>query len=280
MLGKGKWLPSVLRRMRQRFSQQVLLALYEHDRQLAVDTYMDAEALPSVDTMAELGAHDYLVNGPLPAAPSLTMCYRGTSVFVMKALTRHEARRLGEFHNTLGASPLHPNIISYDYKENSRRTKAYMIMPLLPATLESMPYLAMEAALTLWADMRDGLEYLHGMAFAHGDVKPANIGLSGTGHFVLIDLGSIARMEEDEARATKAYVPFDLFTSGRGMKSTASLDWWMLGMTLAEKACQQSRVEMGVGAREMTMQELRCHLSAPGQLPGSIWEEFSARVRV
>jgi len=71
------------------------------------------------------------------------------------------------------------------------------------------------------------------------DIKPANICLSSRGHFILIDLGSVAE-KGNISESTVVYVPRDFqprnnLTHNNRYKVDFVNDWLMLGMTIAEK---------------------------------------------
>src|SRR5438874_906505 len=91
----------------------------------------------------------------------------------------------------------HPNVVSiYDLGTNEDGS-AYLVMEFVPGkTLESV--MATEGALPLsrvgvWAgDLANALNRAHRAGIIHGDVKPANIFVTGDGHVKLGDFG-IAR---------------------------------------------------------------------------------------
>ena len=70
------------------------------------------------------------------------------------------------------------------------------------------------------------------------DIKPSNILIATNGDFILTDLGSLVPFNNRSA-STKAYVPRELWTSPSGPMpiADASVDWWMLAMTIFEKVC-------------------------------------------
>ena len=131
--------------------------------------------------------------------------------YLLKPLTPAEAARAKEFDAALSASdlPQHPGIVSFELRwEDPEKSKCFMLMPFLLATLELMPPLTDAHSHRFWADISAALAYLHALGFAHCDVKPANICVRTPVSFVLIDLGSVARFG-DETKSTTAYVPCD-----------------------------------------------------------------------
>ena len=139
-------------------------------------------------------------------------------------------------------------------------------MPLLGATLEAVPIRAgTDDAAVLWACLRDALRGLHARGIAHMDVKPANVCLAARA-FALVDVGSVAPF--GDAAATPApYVARDF--PGGMRRASARADWWLLAMTLAEKAAG-----LDVGrAPAPAMAELRARLE--GALPAEVWVELA-----
>jgi len=80
------------------------------------------------------------------------------------------------------------------------------------------------------------LETLHENGWIHGDLKPANIFLSPTGHATLLDLGFTRRIEspgnivDRPLLGTLHYVPPELITST--LKADGRSDFYSLGITL------------------------------------------------
>lgn len=139
------------------------------------------------------------------------ICYKDCLEYLLKPLTPAEAARAKEFDAALSASdlPQHPGIVSFELRwEDPEKSKCFMLMPFLHATLELMPPLTDAHSHRFWADISAALAYLHALGFAHCDVKPANICVRTPVSFVLIDLGSVARFG-DETKSTTAYVPCD-----------------------------------------------------------------------
>jgi serine/threonine protein kinase len=64
-------------------------------------------------------------------------------------------------------------------------------MPALPSTLEPIRFLIAERTHVLWSHVASALTYIHDLGFAHGNIKPSNIGISNNVDFVLIDLGAL-----------------------------------------------------------------------------------------
>lgn len=199
----------------------------------------------------------YQLNGPLHDGSVLTVCYKNDlSTYVLKGLTPGEARRVQEFNAALPprhdefATP-HAHIIAYRLWKDVGKDKDFMLMPRLLTTLEPVQELGQPETTALWSQMQSALSFLHGMGFAHGDVKPANICVKRPGpqaEFVLIDLGSIRRFG-NPVQFTPAYLPIEMAQTGR-VFSSESVDWWMLAMTImAEKCCGSNSLQISTLTR-------------------------------
>lgn len=261
------------------------LAEQSSNRQLAADTFALAQSLPSASTEMRIKADGYHINGQLSQGSGLVMCYKDCSPFVLKPLSKREAHRVQSLTAAAGGRVHHPGVVPFELLwENVKKQKFYMIMPQLPATLELMPPLSEARASELWANMRAALQYLHELGYAHCDVKPANICArvlqplcdacaSVSSRFVLIDLASAQRFGE-ATPSTPPYIPHDFVGGGRQARSSAELDWWMLGMTLAEKCCGKEGFCVGSGRTSSSRRALLRHLEV--HLPPALWEDISA----
>ena len=147
-----------------------------------------------------------------------------------------------------------------------------MIMPKFATTVESLPYLSPDGVCMLWAHMDAALEGLHSRVFAHADVKPANFCLTEDDcSAFLIALGSVVNLGECTP-STPAYVPRDMM---RGRASEA-LGWWMLAMTMAEKACGPDHLQRVGDTRDASKIELRAHLAA--YFAPAVWTALEPRL--
>ncbi len=114
-----------------------------------------------------------------------------------------------------------------------------MIMPFYPSSLESLPLLNLNSGIRLFLEISNAVHFLHSLNYIHMDIKPANICLSSSGHFILIGLGSVAE-KGNISESTVVYVPRDFqprkkLTPNNRYKADFVNDWLMLGMTIAEK---------------------------------------------
>lgn len=252
--------------MNTHFSSAVLLALTTGDTQLALDTYNSAEVLPATSTLHAFEHEGWSMDGSLFTGSDLVLCFKGLRAFVLKGLSKQEAARAQVFSAARKGG--HPGIVSYELHHSAGSDKCYMIMPKLQSTVEKIPALSPTDTQTLWSDIKAALEYLHGLGFAHMDVKPSNICVDAQARCVLVDVGSLSPFKT-LTQSTLVYVPIDVDCR----LSDASVDWWMLAMTLAEKCCGTGKHWHMTTARP-TKAELRGHLSA--YLPPLVWDALNA----
>lgn len=220
----------------KRFSGQVQLSVIAKDPRLALNTYQEAERLPATYTEVELDSkYGYKLNGNLIRDnDNMIICFKDTTPYVLKILT------YGEYKAMLALQPLlppHNNIIPIKQLIQGSHGKAFAIMPILPTTLEGLLSLSSDSTLRFWQQMKSALESFHKIRYVHGDVKPANICLTPSGDFVLIDLGSAAPFGA-RVTSTTAYHP--KLAKGSQLKfniASPALDWWMLAAVVTERAC-------------------------------------------
>jgi serine/threonine protein kinase len=257
--------------MRMQFPEQTRLAEQHGNVQLAVDTFERAKAMPATATAQEMAADGYRSAGPLFSHSDILVAYKECAAKVVKPLRSEEKKRIHAFVAARGER-LHAHIIPFELRwEDAAKSRIFMVMPKLPATLELMQPLSVAHACLLWEHIASALEYLHALGFAHCDIKPANICVREPVSFVLIDLGSIAAFGTSTA-STSAYVPHDVVRD----RSSKALDWWMLGMTLGEKCCGDAELDVGAGSQSITRSELLAHLHA--HLPSTLWEAYDCHV--
>ena len=260
--------PSVVRRAFTRYGGAVVAALAGGGRaEAAVDAYRLAESLPSLTTAEGLRLEGIDIDGPLFEGSPAIRCFRNRAEFVLKPLDEREHECARTLLDALNRGETVSGITPFELR-SSAKGKHFMLMPLFGAALEALPRLHGESVEVLWRCARDALCGLHALGFAHMDVKPANICLDRRA-FVLIDLGSAARFGEPAA-TTLPYVPADF--PGRMRLSSARADWWLLAMTLAEKA---TGLRVG-GAPTPTMAALRERLSVG--LPSAVWAELREKL--
>lgn len=239
---------NVLRRALAFFSSRMALALSNQKPEWAADAYLQTELLPSTDTKKNLSQTGILVNGELLSGhESLLICFKKTVPHILKCISQQEQERLTAILKNF----THPNVVAFEMVSNK-----YMVMPWHPTTLEHMKYLVADEALQLWQNMESALNGLHAHQLAHMDVKPSNILISSVGTFVLGDLGSLVTFGQKSV-STKAYIPRDMQRESP-LVASATVDWWMLAMTFAEKV---TGLDVGAGCMETSRHELKETLS-------------------
>ena len=246
-------------RARQRYSELVSQATGEQNHELAKQVYEMAEDLPSTTTAGMLSLEGYKLNGPLYHGSPLTICHRHQIAHVVKVLEGSELKRVKAFQLALAEHTL-SGITSFELVDTARRTA--MIMPFYPSNLEQLEYLSPEeGVVNFWKQITTAVGALHSMGFAHMDIKSSNICLKADGEAVLIDLGSVAPIGSF-SQSTSAYIPcdFDPDADLARIRARPEVDWWMLAMTLAEKACGRNGMRIGAAARSATKAELLLHL--------------------
>lgn len=147
--------------------------------------------------------------------------------------------------------PKPDSLVNFQIYTHERRN--FMIMPFYAATLEHIPNLSIQSGRRLYSQISEALRFIHTLGFNHMDVKPSNICVRENGDFVLIDIGSIVKLDE-YSESTVCYVPADYqsrvgrFQSSNRYKADArgSVDWMMLAMTIAEKVFG---LEVGGGSK-------------------------------
>jgi hypothetical protein len=265
---------SVLRRMHRRYDIRVHTALLARSPQMARDVYDDAEGLPSTETEVRLGNSGLKLNGPLLPGSALIVCFRESVPHVLKVDSQREhsgaLARLRMLLEELEVDQ-EPSIVSFEWIEDR-----HMLMPFFASTLQHIPS-PLSAAVTsqLWQQLSAALRHLHIRSAAHMDVKPSNVFVSTNGHFVLGDLGSVARFDE-RTMSTRAFIPSDLQRVEHSRRTMASetLDWWMTAMNLCDKVAGRA---MGTGARELGTTEVVAVLSvSPTMLSSGVWNPLSA----
>lgn len=115
---------------------------------------------------------------------------------------RAEERLLSEGRTMSAAS--HPNLATiYGYEVCERRPLLiveYLDGGTLGDRLNGM-CLAIREVIELGLSICDALSYLHGLGSLHGDIKPANIGFTGSGRVKLLDFGLAEKVGESAGDA-------------------------------------------------------------------------------
>ena len=262
--------------MRLHFPEQTRLAEQHGNVQLAIDVFERAKAMPATATCKEMAADGYHIAGPLFPHSDILVAYKECVPKIVKPLQPKEAHRIRAFLAACG-DVLNAHIVPCELLwEDPATDTSFLVMPRLPSCLDALPPLSEAHARLLWEHMRSALEFVHARGFAHCDIKPSNICVQVPVAFVLIDLGSTAAFGERTA-STPAYVPHAMPRHVQPERSSAALDWCMLGVTLGEKCCgtNAAMTAGGVGSQRVTHSELRAHLRA--HLLGTLWDAYSLK---
>lgn len=255
--------PNLIPRCRQRLGSLVLQAVNEQDSDVAVQAYEYTLNLPQASTEAAFSTIlGYEVNGQAYVGhDGLVICHKGTVTYLLKSLNEKEAARGKAFFNALKEREgeelkRNPHLTSFEIISHS--AKEYMVMPHYSSTLEQIKRLSLEDGVRLFNQIHNALSFIHSMGFVHMDLKPANICVKENGDFILIDLGSVARVNE-YSESTVVYVPTDYQPRvGRMEKRNTYLaqervDWLMLGVTIAQVVY---KLEIGGTPSTPTVDEL------------------------
>lgn len=146
-------------------------------------------------------------------------------------------------HEAMSAAHLssHPNIVDvYDVGKDGDSN--YIVMELiegqdLKALIEAQAPLQPEQALTITAQVADGLDYAHRRGLVHRDVKPQNMLMTPDGQIRIADFG-IAKSHLSTA-VTQAGITFgtaDYISpeQAQGLAATPQSDIYSLGVVLYE----------------------------------------------
>lgn len=180
----------VVLRANIKYGHTVIIAMQDHDIDLAVEVYRLAEALPSesADTIGELGVIGYhLVDGQLFEGSEIVVCFMDERVFLLKHLDPRELARAQAFADACGTGEI-PGITPFTLFISGqqllggsiptiapqRPTKHFMIMPKHATALEPLPHLSPPGVLRMWDQLARALDFIHAKGFAHMDIKPGN----------------------------------------------------------------------------------------------------------
>ena len=233
---------NVVARMHQRYAAEVSIALFTNDNKLLSAVYERAAALPNAATAAELSAGGtgyVLVGNNFSINASLNVCFKSGVPHVLKVCNSTEYDRANEWKEACGGMEPCPHIIGLETfcRRNDSGSKYFVFMPMHPITFEALPTMSATVLLRFYTQMSAALDFIHGAGFAHMDLKPSNILITSGGDFILADLGSIVRFGE-RTESTSAYLPYEICGRGEARPiASAILDWWMMAVTVCEKAC-------------------------------------------
>ena len=225
--------------------------MLEKNSELCFDVYKKTQELPMTETELEFSVQGYLLNGLLNGSDSLITCFHESVPCLLKVLNERETTRIRELENSTTLDFAH--ITKFTLHDSNSRT--YMIMPFYSSSLENMKTMSPVVGLKLLNQLIGSLTQLHDIGFAHMDVKSSNICVNASGDFILIDLGSVARLGR-KTSSTHVYLPDDMHNRHENYQytSSANIDWWMLAMVYVEKVHD---VEIGGRLRSPTCEVIR-----------------------
>jgi hypothetical protein len=149
------------------------------------------------------------------------------------------------------------------------RLRNWCSMPRFPVTLEQLgrPF-PVESVAKLLLQLSTALRLLHAAGLAHMDVKPSNIFVSTSGDLMLGDFGNV-RVIGGKGTTTTAYVPQERKKRRKDelYDVSATHDWWMLAMAVADMMAGPDARQAGVGAVDATCAQLRDSLNGAPNLP-------------
>ncbi|MBI4558152.1 MAG: serine/threonine protein kinase [Candidatus Hydrogenedentes bacterium] len=145
------------------------------------------------------------------------------------------------------ANTKHPGIVTL-YKSGMYQGKSYFVLELLEASAEhllkdSPGGLPLKQALSIVADVADGLAFAHKRKILHRDIKPGNILLDEEGRGKLTDFG-LARVLESSQVSISGGTPLYMSPEqALGKSATPLMDVYSLGVTLYELLSGQRPVD-------------------------------------
>jgi hypothetical protein len=270
--------PHVLVRCHMRFGRQVEAAVASVDPvlavQLAYEVYTEALSFPSTTTVETIAKHGYILTD-IVVGKGVYKCYKGFRVYAAKRLSVPEKERtlafkaaVEELGPALGQPEYWiPHLATIEFLPAPHDT--YLLMPLYAHVFQVVYLVEQDDIMKLWTQLRTCVQALHDLGYAHMDIKPDNMCSDIDGNLVLIDVGSVAKFGA-KTFSTRAYVPRDRYASE--MTSAAVVDWWMVATTLAERACGEERLEMGMGAKFYSSEQIEDHLEQ--HLLPAVWAQL------
>lgn len=220
--------------MLDHYGSQVAYAVFSRQPKVLDDYYVKASKIPKTATMRTIGCDGYIMNGPLHGNENLIICLDlEAKPHLLKRINNEDERHRVYCFNQLEFS--HPHVTSFEFRTGGGEYAA-MIMPIFPSTLHSLTLNQQNSEIIgkLISQISGALEALHAIGYCHMDIKPSNIAIDNEGNFVLIDLGSVAPVNEP-TECTDLYLPSeDGGTYGRYI-ATEKRDWLMLAITVYSK---------------------------------------------
>lgn len=131
--------------------------------------------------------------------------------------------------------------------------KRALLMPLYPATLQHVPRpMDPAAVLKCGQQLKSTLDSIHNKGYGHNDVKAPNVFLDTEGNCVLGDFGAAQKLDAVPNERTNTHWPAELDGGGDTSKTSVAVDYFLLAVTLLERA----------GAHELVMDTTAAMLRA------------------
>lgn len=128
-------------------------------------------------------------------------------------------------------------------------------MSALPSTLAQFPTFNENGALQLLSGICGAINHLHAKGFYHCDIKPGNTGINAL-------LATLCSLIWQHCKIRQSCLTYACLHSTRRETALSNeLDWWILGMTIAEKYCREYGLQIARGAQEPVKTTLRDHLT-------------------
>jgi 5'-AMP-activated protein kinase catalytic alpha subunit len=161
-------------------------------------------------------------------------------LFAIKAINRHNLcpKQINRLQQEvfLAGTLSHPSIVHFE-EIIETRTHICIVMEycgggdLLSLLMDRSP--STVELKQIFKQILEGVQYLHGLGFTHGDIKPENIVLTSSGAAKLIDFGYSSKTgvgSEENRIGTLTYAAPELFK--RASFDTEKVDIWALGILM------------------------------------------------
>ncbi len=166
------------------------------------------------------------------------------AVKLLRARWEQDAQKRACLHREaeLGSRIQCPHLVPV-LADHLERPPFYLVMPRVPGIslrrfLQQGRRVSVAVALGVARQVAQALAALEALGWMHGDVKPANVMLSPSGHVTLLDLGYARRLDEEAWQlerplvGTPYYMAPEMFTSR--LKVDIRADLYSLGALLYE----------------------------------------------
>jgi hypothetical protein len=212
----------------------------------------------------------------------------GRRVAVKRAHPAADARRLGALAREarLAGGVQHPNVVTlYDMVE--AEGVSWLVMEYVPARdlaglLESDGVLPPDDVARIGCQLAGALAAVHEHGIVHGDVKPGNVLITGSGDAKLTDFGVARAIWADETLTDSGLVhgspAFLAPEVARGADPLPASDVFSLGATLFAASEGVSPLGTGQSPLAMVWRAASGHITRP-RMPGALGAALAAMLR-